>query len=139
MAKGWQKVGEELKQGWRRVGGFPCTLQFQNSRGARLETRVCDSMDNFSLFLVLVTFSDAFATPSITSLLLCRRTPFTDPFCGSVNFHFWKLPPDFSESKGQRSQNTFTDLPVPSRPEFLQKKIPETIVFAIFCDLFLAR
>ena len=44
LAKGWRKVGEGLAQGWRRVSGFPCTLQFRNSRGARLETRVCDSM-----------------------------------------------------------------------------------------------
>ena len=40
-----EKVGKGLAQGWRRVGEFPCTLQFRNSRGARLETRVCDSMD----------------------------------------------------------------------------------------------
>ena len=44
LAKGWRRVGEGLAQGWRRVGGFPCTLHFRNSRGARLETRVCDSM-----------------------------------------------------------------------------------------------
>ena len=45
--KGWQRVGEGLAEGWRRVGGFPCTLQFRNCRGARrarLETLVCDSM-----------------------------------------------------------------------------------------------
>ena len=54
--KGWQRVGERLAKGWRRVGtglakgwrrarsGFPCTFPFRNSRGARLETRVCDSM-----------------------------------------------------------------------------------------------
>ena len=44
LVKGWQRVGEGLAQGWRRVSGFPCTLQFRNSRGARLETLVCDSM-----------------------------------------------------------------------------------------------
>ena len=42
--KGWQRVAETLAKGWQRVGGFPCTLQFRNSRGAHLETRVCDSM-----------------------------------------------------------------------------------------------
>ena len=42
--KGWQRVGEGLAKGWQRVGGFPCTLQFRNSRGARLEKLVCDSM-----------------------------------------------------------------------------------------------
>ena len=49
LAKGWRKVGEglatgKLAKGWRRVSGFSCTLQFRNSRGARLETWVCDSM-----------------------------------------------------------------------------------------------
>ena len=44
LAKGWRRVGEGLAQGWRRVSGLPCTLQFRNSRGARLETRVCGSM-----------------------------------------------------------------------------------------------
>ena len=43
LAKGWRR----LAKGWRRVSGFPCTLQFRNSRGARLETWVCDSMDDF--------------------------------------------------------------------------------------------
>ena len=42
--KGWQRVGEGSAEGWRRVSGFPCTLQFRNSRGARLETLVCDSI-----------------------------------------------------------------------------------------------
>ena len=46
LERDWQK---RLATGWRRVGkgfsGFPCTLQFRNSRGARLETWVCDSMD----------------------------------------------------------------------------------------------
>ena len=49
--KGWQRVGallaqgsEGLAKGWQRIGGFPCTLQLRNSRGARLEDRVCDSM-----------------------------------------------------------------------------------------------
>ena len=46
LAKGWQKVGEGLAKGWRRVSGFPCTLQFRKPRGARLDTLVCDSMDN---------------------------------------------------------------------------------------------
>ena len=32
-----------LAKGWQRVGGLPCTLQFCNSRGARLEDWVCDS------------------------------------------------------------------------------------------------
>ena len=41
LAKGWRRVGKGLAQGWRRVRGFPCTLKFRNSRGARLETRVC--------------------------------------------------------------------------------------------------
>ena len=45
LAKGWRKVGEGLAKGWQRVGGFPCTLQFRNSRGTRLETLVCDSME----------------------------------------------------------------------------------------------
>ena len=44
LAKGWRRVGTRFSKGWRRVRGFPCTLQFRNSRGARLETRVCDSM-----------------------------------------------------------------------------------------------
>ena len=44
LAKGWQRVGKGLAKGWQRVGGFPCTLQFRNSRGTRLETLVCDSM-----------------------------------------------------------------------------------------------
>ena len=44
LAKGWRGVGEWLAKGWRRVSGFPRTLQFRNSRGARLETLVCDSM-----------------------------------------------------------------------------------------------
>ena len=52
--KGWQRVGERLAEkvgkglvkGWRRVGGFPCTLQFRNSRGIRLENPICDSMAN---------------------------------------------------------------------------------------------
>ena len=44
-----RKVGEGLArrvgaQGWRRVGRFPCTLQFRNSRRTRLKDRVCDSM-----------------------------------------------------------------------------------------------
>ena len=42
LERGWQK---RLAKGWQRVSGFPCTLQFWNSRGARLETLVCDSMD----------------------------------------------------------------------------------------------
>ena len=46
LAKGWRRVGTGLAKGWQRVGGFPCTLQFCNSRGARLEHRVCDSMDH---------------------------------------------------------------------------------------------
>ena len=41
LERGWQK---RLAKGWRWVSGLPCTLQFRNSRGARLETRVCDSM-----------------------------------------------------------------------------------------------
>ena len=44
LAKGWRRVDEGLAEGWRRVSRFPCTLQFRDSRGARLETRVCDSM-----------------------------------------------------------------------------------------------
>ena len=44
LARAWRSVGEGLAKGWRRVSGFPCTLQFRNSRGARLETLVCDSM-----------------------------------------------------------------------------------------------
>ena len=44
LAKGWRRAGEGLAKGWRRVSGFPCTLQFRNSRGARLETLVCDFM-----------------------------------------------------------------------------------------------
>ena len=35
LAKGWRRVGKGLAKGWQRVGGFPCTLQFCNSRGAR--------------------------------------------------------------------------------------------------------
>ena len=46
LAKGWHRVGEELAKSWQSVGGFPCTLQFCNSRSARLEERVCDSMDD---------------------------------------------------------------------------------------------
>ena len=42
--KGWRRVGKGLAKAWQRVGGFPCTLQFRNSRGARLESWVCDSM-----------------------------------------------------------------------------------------------
>ena len=42
LERGWQK---RLAKGWRKVGGFPCALQFRNSRGARLETLVCDSME----------------------------------------------------------------------------------------------
>ena len=42
--KVWQRAGQGLAKGWPRVGGFPCTLQFRNSRGTRLETQVCDSM-----------------------------------------------------------------------------------------------
>ena len=35
LAKGWRRVGTGLAKGWRRVGkGFPCTLQFCNSRSA---------------------------------------------------------------------------------------------------------
>ena len=45
LANGWQKG---LAKGWRRVSGFPCILQFRNSRGARLETLVCDSMGGSS-------------------------------------------------------------------------------------------
>ena len=41
LERGWLK---RLAKGWRRVGGCPCTLQFRNSRGARLE--VCDSMES---------------------------------------------------------------------------------------------
>ena len=37
LERGWQT---RLAKGWRRVGGLPCTLQFCNSRGARLEDRV---------------------------------------------------------------------------------------------------
>ena len=48
LAKGWQRVGEGLAKIWQRVGGFPCTLQFCNSRGARLEDWVCDSMGTVS-------------------------------------------------------------------------------------------
>ena len=48
LAKGWRKVGEGLAKSWRRVGeelaGFPCTLHLCNSRGARLEERVCENM-----------------------------------------------------------------------------------------------
>ena len=40
LAKGWQRFGEGLAQGWRRVGGFPCTLQYCNFRSARLEEGV---------------------------------------------------------------------------------------------------
>ena len=46
LAKGWRRAGEGLAKGWRRVSGFPCTLQSRNSRGARLETLVCDSMED---------------------------------------------------------------------------------------------
>ena len=41
LERGWQK---RLAKGRRSVGGFPCTLQFRNSRGTRLENLVCDSM-----------------------------------------------------------------------------------------------
>ena len=41
LAKSWHRVGEGLVKGF---GGFPCTLQVCNSRNARLEERVCDSM-----------------------------------------------------------------------------------------------
>ena len=44
LAKSWQRAGEGLAKGWQRVGGFPCTLQLCNSRNARLEDRVYDSM-----------------------------------------------------------------------------------------------
>ena len=44
LAKGWQTVGTGWAKGRQRVGGFPCTLQLCNSRGARLEDWVCDSM-----------------------------------------------------------------------------------------------
>ena len=44
LTKGWRRVGGGLAKGWQRVSGFPCTLQFRNCRGARLETLVCDSM-----------------------------------------------------------------------------------------------
>ena len=45
LAKGWRGAGKGLAKGWRRDSGLPCTLPFRNSRGARLETLVCDSMD----------------------------------------------------------------------------------------------
>ena len=48
LAKGWQGVGEGLAKGWRRVGeglaDFLAPSNFEISRGARLETLVCDSM-----------------------------------------------------------------------------------------------
>ena len=52
LAKGWRGVGEGLAKGWRRVGEgladflAPSTY-LRNSRGARLETLVCDSMVAF--------------------------------------------------------------------------------------------
>ena len=45
LAKGWRKVGEGLAKGWHRVGeGLADFLAPSNSRGARLEDWVCDSM-----------------------------------------------------------------------------------------------
>ena len=43
LAKGWYMFGEGLAEGWQRV---PCTLQLCNSRNARWQERVCDSMDS---------------------------------------------------------------------------------------------
>ena len=44
LERGWQK---RLAKGWRRVGkGFSCALQLCDSRNARLEERVCDSMES---------------------------------------------------------------------------------------------
>ena len=42
LAKGWRRVGEGLAKGWQTVGGFPCTLQFCNSRNTSLAERVGD-------------------------------------------------------------------------------------------------
>ena len=50
LERGWLMVRKRLAKGWQRVGkGFPCTLQLCNSRNSRLEERVCDPMDNFSV------------------------------------------------------------------------------------------
>ena len=53
LAKGWQRVSEGLAQGWRRVSGFPCTLQFRNSRGARVETWVNGFLGNPPVLKIL--------------------------------------------------------------------------------------
>ena len=42
LAKGWRRAGEGVAKGWQRV---PCTLQLCNSRNARVEERVRDSME----------------------------------------------------------------------------------------------
>ena len=61
LERGWQKRvgGKGLAKGWRRV---PRTLQLCNSRTARLEERVCDSMD-FDHLAPLATTSLAIPTP----------------------------------------------------------------------------
>ena len=44
LAQGSPRGGTRLAKGWHKVGGFPCTFQFCNSRGAGLEDRACDYM-----------------------------------------------------------------------------------------------
>ena len=69
-----EKVGERLAKGWHKVGEglvsrFPCTLQFRNSRGARSETRVCDSMEGRN-----AKASYEQLIPSIPSAGILRKT-----------------------------------------------------------------
>ena len=94
LAKGWQRVGEGMAKDWERVSGFPCTLQFRHSRGARLETLVCDSMGNFSGIPRSVPIS------SDCSDLFSEQIsdpPSAHPFCKSL-----KNTPKKLENEGRR-------------------------------------
>ena len=108
----------ELAQGWRRVSGFPCNLQFRNSRGACLETRVCDSMGEWWTSRwneVLLVFLFAFPTsqpvwPPLTFLSFLRSHAVSAGFLGlhSRAFSATGTPNSLNHSYDHCSLSEFT-------------------------------
>ena len=96
LAKGWHRVGEGLAKGWRRVSGFPCTLQFRNSRGARLETQVCDSMGDSKMTDFLREIAPRASTRGQVSLhildFLCDNSIWSFPSVSSLSdYSIWRV------------------------------------------------
>ena len=92
LERGWQK---RLAKGWRGVSGFPCTLQFRNSRGARLETLVCD-------FMVKMTKMTRMACLMNAGTLLPKKPVCTPPRLVCDSFMRPQFEADFGEGDASK-------------------------------------